>query len=160
MPSFDVVSEVDLHELTNVVDQAAREISTRFDFRGVKAGFELKDNVVTLSAESDYQIEQMLDMLRNKMAKRGIDLSALKSEKVQLLGQRASLQCTIVQGIEAEIARKIVKHVKESKLKVQAAIQGEKLRVTGAKRDDLQKVIAELRKGDFGLPLQFNNFRD
>lgn len=160
MPSFDVVSEVDLHELTNAVDQAAREISTRFDFRGVKAGFELKDNVVTLSAESDYQIEQMLDMLRNKMAKRGIDLSALKSEKVQLVGQRASLQCTIVQGIEAEIARKIVKHVKESKLKVQAAIQGEKLRVTGAKRDDLQKVIAELRKGDFGLPLQFNNFRD
>ncbi len=160
MPSFDVVSEVDLHELTNAVDQAAREISTRFDFRGVKAGFELKDNVVTLNAESDYQIEQMLDMLRNKMAKRGIDLSALKSEKVQLVGQRASLQCTIVQGIEAEIARKIVKHVKESKLKVQAAIQGEKLRVTGAKRDDLQKVIAELRKGDFGLPLQFNNFRD
>lgn len=160
MPSFDVVSEVDLHELTNAVDQATREIGTRFDFRGVDATFALKDNVVTLSADSDYQIQQMLDLLRGKMAKRGIDLSALKADKVELVGKRASLKCTIVQGIETEIARKIVKYVKELKIKVQAAIQGDKLRVTGAKRDDLQKVIAELRKGDFGAPLQYNNFRD
>jgi len=161
MPTFDVVSEVDLHELTNAVDQASREIGTRFDFRGVDATFELKDNVVTLAAESDYQLEQMLDMLRNKMAKRGIDLASLKpADKPERVGKKATLKCSIVQGIEVELSRKIVKHVKELKMKVQAAIQGDKLRVTGAKRDDLQKVMAELRKGEFGVPLQFDNFRD
>lgn len=161
MPSFDVISEVDLHELTNAVDQASREIGTRFDFRGVEATFELKDNVITLSADSEYQVDQMLDMLRNKVSKRGIDLSSLKpADKTEVVGRKATLKCTIVQGIETEISRKIVKHVKELKMKVQAAIQGDKLRVTGAKRDDLQKVMAELRKGDFGVPLQFDNFRD
>lgn len=161
MPSFDVVSEVDQHELTNAVDQASREIGTRFDFKGVDASFELKENVITLNAEAEFQITQMLDMLKGKLVKRGIDITALKpDEKVETVGQKASLKCTIVQGIETDIARKIVKHVKELKMKVQAAIQGDKLRVTGNKRDDLQAVIAELRKADFGLPLQFNNFRD
>jgi uncharacterized protein YajQ (UPF0234 family) len=161
MPSFDVVSEVDQHELTNAVDQASREIGTRFDFKGVDASFELKDNVITLNAEAEFQINQMLDMLKGKLVKRGIDIAALKpAEKVEIVGQKASLKCTIVQGIETDIARKIVKHVKDLKMKVQAAIQGDKLRVTGNKRDDLQTVIAELRKADFGLPLQFNNFRD
>lgn len=161
MPSFDVVSEVDQHELTNAVDQATREITTRFDFKGVKASFELKDNVITLTAEVEFQIQQMLDILKAKLVKRGIDLAALKpDDKIEEVGQRATLKCTIVQGIEADIARKIVKHVKDLKMKVQAAIQGDKLRVSGNKRDDLQAVIAELRKGDFGLPLQFNNFRD
>lgn len=161
MPSFDVVSEVDQHELTNAVDQATREITTRFDFKGVDASYAMKDNVITLSAAADMQIEQMLDILRNKLGKRGIDQAALKrGDHIEKMGMKAILKCTIVQGIETEIARKIVKHVKESKLKVQAAIQGDKLRVTGAKRDDLQKVIADLRKGDFGVPLQFNNFRD
>lgn len=161
MPSFDVVSEVDQHELTNAVDQASREIGTRFDFKGVDASFELKDNVITLNAEAEFQINQMLDMLKGKLVKRGIDIAALKpAEKVEIVGQKASLKCTIVQGIETDIARKIVKHVKDLKMKVQAAIQGDKLRVSGNKRDDLQTVIAELRKADFGLPLQFNNFRD
>lgn len=161
MPSFDVVSEVDQHELTNAVDQASREIGTRFDFKGVDASFELKDNAITLNAEAEFQINQMLDMLKGKLVKRGIDIAALKpAEKVEIVGQKASLKCTIVQGIETDIARKIVKHVKDLKMKVQAAIQGDKLRVTGNKRDDLQTVIAELRKADFGLPLQFNNFRD
>ena len=161
MPSFDVVSEVDQHELTNAVDQASREIGTRFDFKGVDANFELKENVITLSAEAEFQINQMLDMLKGKLVKRGIDIAALKpDEKVETVGQKATLKCTIVQGIETDIARKIVKHVKELKMKVQAAIQGDKLRVSGNKRDDLQTVIAELRKAEFGLPLQFNNFRD
>jgi uncharacterized protein YajQ (UPF0234 family) len=161
MPSFDVVSEVDQHELTNAVDQASREVTTRFDFKGVDATFEFKDNVITLSAKSDFQIEQMLDILRNKVVKRGIDLASLKrGDKIEVVGQKATLKCSVVQGIEAEIARKIVKHVKELKMKVQAAIQGDKLRITGAKRDDLQKAIAELRRGEFGVPLQFDNFRD
>jgi len=161
MPSFDVVSEVDQHELANAIDQATREIGTRFDFRGSDASFELKDNVVTLHAESEFQIDQMMDILRAKLVKRGIDLASLKpADKVELAGMKATLKCTIVQGIEADISRKIVKHVKDLKIKVQAAIQGEKLRISGAKRDDLQKVMAELRKGEFGLPLQFDNFRD
>jgi uncharacterized protein YajQ (UPF0234 family) len=161
MPTFDVVSEVDQHELTNAVDQASREMGTRFDFKGSDCSFELKDNVITLTAESEFQIEQMLDILKGKLVKRGIDISALKSgDDIVTVGKKAILKCTIVQGIEAEIARKIVKHVKDLKMKVQIAIQGDKLRVTGKKRDDLQDVIAVLRKGEFGLPLQYDNFRD
>jgi len=161
MPSFDVVSEVDQHELTNAVDQASREIGTRFDFKGVDASFELKDSVVTLNADAEFQINQMMDILKAKLVKRGIDITSLKpDEKVEVVGQKATLKCTIIQGIEAEIARKIVKHVKDLKMKVQIAIQGDKLRVTGNKRDDLQAVIAVLRKGEFSLPLQYDNFRD
>jgi len=160
MPTFDVVSEVDTHELTNAVDQASREIGTRFDFKGADCSFELKDNVVTLSAESEFQIHQMEDILKAKMVKRSIDLSSLKPGEIEETLRKVTLKCTIVQGIEAEIARKIVKHVKDLKMKVQIAIQGDKLRVTGKKRDDLQDVIAVLRKGEFGLPLQYDNFRD
>ena len=160
MPSFDVVSEVDMHELTNAVDQASREISNRFDFKGVNATIELKEKVITLSAQVDFQVEQMLELLRNKMVKRGIDISTLKRGNMEVLGQKATLKCDVQQGIETETAKKIVKHVKELGMKVQASIQGDKLRVTGNKRDDLQKVIAVLRQQQFGLPLQYNNFRD
>jgi len=160
MPSFDIVSEVDMHEMTNAVDQAAREIGNRFDFKGVNASFELKDNMVILTAEVEFQIHQMLDILQTKMVKRGIDISSLKSADVEIIGQRAVLQATIQQGIESEIARKIVKKVKDQKMKVQVAIQGEKLRVTGKKRDDLQGVMAVIRDENYGLPLQFINFRD
>jgi len=160
MPSFDVVSEVDMHEMTNAVDQAQREMSNRFDFKGVDAAFELSDSEITISAEVDFQTQQMLDILRNKMASRKLDVEALKLGDVEISGQRAILKAAIQQGIESEIARKIVKKVKDLKMKVQVAIQGEKLRVTGKKRDDLQSVMAVLKEDDWGLPLQFNNFRD
>ena len=160
MPSFDIVSEVDMHELTNAVDQAGREISQRFDFKGVDAKYDLKENVITLHAQHEFQIQQMLDMLRNKLAKRKIDVNALKVEAVEQVGNRATQKVIVQQGIETETAKKIVKHVKELKIKVQASIQGDKLRVTGNKRDDLQAVIANLRQQNFGLPLQYNNFRD
>ena len=160
MPSFDVVSEVDMHELTNAVDQASREITNRFDFKGVDATIELKDKVITLTAQIDFQVEQMLELLRNKMVKRGIDISTLKRGDMQQLGQKAFLKCDVQQGVETETAKKIVKQIKELGIKVQASIQGDKLRVTGNKRDDLQKVIAFLRQQNYGLPLQYNNFRD
>ena len=161
MPSFDIVSEVDMHELNNALDQSNREVGTRFDFKGIDASFELnKDLDITVSAEADFQIQQMLEMLRSKMVKRGIDIKSLKEGDVQLVGQKASMLVIVQQGIEAEIARKIVKAVKEAKLKVQTAIQGEKLRVTGKKRDDLQQVMALLKEGGFGVPLQYDNFRD
>lgn len=160
MPSFDVVSEIDMHELTNAVDQASRELSTRYDFRGIDATYDLKDNVITMTAQAEMQIEQMLDLLRNKMAKRKIDVACLKVEALERLGKGASQKVIVQQGVETEIARKIVKHVKELKMKVQIAIQGDELRVTGPKRDDLQQVIANLRQQSFGVPLQFKNFRD
>ena len=160
MPSFDIVSEVDMHELSNAVDQANREISNRFDFKGVDASFELNENVLTITAEVEFQVHQMLDVLQNKMVKRGIDISSLKTADVEMSGQKATMQATVQQGIESEIARSIVKKVKEQKMKVQVAIQGDKLRVTGKKRDDLQAVIAVLKDENYGLPLQYNNFRD
>jgi uncharacterized protein YajQ (UPF0234 family) len=160
MPSFDIVSEVDMHEITNAVDQAAREIGNRFDFKGVDMEFNLKDDVLAISAEVDFQIHQMLDVLQNKMVKRGIEISCLKTAEVNTVGQKATMQVTVQQGIESETARSIVKKVKEKKMKVQIAIQGDKLRVTGKKRDDLQGVIALLKDENYGLPLQYNNFRD
>ena len=161
MPSFDIVSEVDMHELNNALDQSNREVGTRFDFKGTDASFELSnDSDITLSAEADFQIQQMMEMLRSKMVKRGIDIKSLKEGDVQLVGQKAIMIVAVQQGIEADIARKIVKTVKEAKLKVQTAIQGEKLRVTGKKRDDLQQVMALLKEGSFGVPLQYDNFRD
>ena len=160
MPSFDVVSEVDMHEMTNAVDQAQREITNRFDFKGVDASFELTDTEIIMTAEVDFQTQQMLDILRNKMASRKLDVKALKLGEVEISGQRAILKAAVQQGIESETARKIFKKVKDQKMKVQVAIQGEKLRVTGKKRDDLQEVIAVLKEDDWGLPLQFNNFRD
>lgn len=162
MPSFDVVSEINMHEAANAVDQASREIGTRFDFKGVDASFELKEKEgeIVLSSESEFQIEQMLDILKNKMIKRNLDIAALKPGEVEQSGQKATLKATLVQGIDADTGRKIVKKVKDLKMKVQVAIQGDKLRVTGKKRDDLQAVIAVLKDEDWGQPLQFNNFRD
>ena len=161
MTSFDIVSEVDMHEVNNALDQSNREVGTRFDFKGIDASFELtNDSDISVSAESDFQIQQMLEMLRGKMVKRGIDIKSLKEGDVQLVGKKASMIVVVQQGIESEIARKIVKAIKEAKLKVQTAIQGEKLRVTGKKRDDLQQVIALLKESSFGVPLQYENFRD
>ena len=149
-----------MHEMSNAVDQAAREIGTRFDFKGVDASFDLKGNEVTLTAEVEFQIHQMLDILQNKVAKRGIDISSLNAGDVLNVAQKATMHVTVQQGIESETARKIVKKVKDQKMKVQVAIQGDKLRVTGKKRDDLQGVMAVLKDENYGLPLQFNNFRD
>ena len=160
MPSFDVVSEVDMHEVTNAVDQANREVRTRFDFKGTDSSFSRDDAAITLKSESEFQLKQMLDMLQGKLSKRGVDIACLKIADPELAGKEARQLVTIRQGLEKELARKIVKMVKESKLKVQGAIQGDKVRVTGKKRDDLQQIIAVLRDADFDMPLQYDNFRD
>lgn len=160
MPSFDVVSEVDMHELNNAIDQANREVGTRFDFKGINASFTLNESVITLEAEVDFQLQQMLDILKGKLVKRSVDVSSLKVGEVVLSGQRATMPVTVQQGIDADLARKIVKLVKDTKIKVQTAIQGDKLRITGKKRDDLQQVIAMLKDAKLGIPLQYNNFRD
>jgi len=160
MPSFDIVSELDLHEVTNAVDQDNREVGTRFDFKGTQAVFELKEFEVTLIGESAFQLQQMRDVLNPKLAKRGVDLQCLKLGDPEGQGKTLRQTVTLRQGIDATTAKDIVKAIKEAKLKVQAQIQGEQVRVTGKKRDDLQEAIALLRKGDFGLPLQFTNFRD
>ncbi len=160
MPSFDIVSEVDTHEVTNAVDQTNREIGNRFDFKGTGAKVELTDATLTLKSENDFQIKQMLDILHKKMAKRGIDIAALLEGEIEASGNKASLVITVRQGIDQDTARKIVKQIKETKLKVQASIQGEKVRVNGKKRDDLQAVIEMLRDAGIGLPLQYINFRD
>ncbi|MDX1435073.1 MAG: YajQ family cyclic di-GMP-binding protein [Gammaproteobacteria bacterium] len=160
MPSFDVVSEVDMQEVTNAVDQANREVRTRFDFKGTDSSFTRDGSVVTLKSESEFQLKQMLDMLQGKLAKRGVDIACLAIAEPELLGKEARQAVTIRQGLETELARKIVKSIKESKLKVQGAIQGDKVRVTGKKRDDLQQIIASLRDGGYDMPLQYVNFRD
>ena len=160
MPSFDVVSEVNMHEAANAVDQASREVATRFDFKGVDARIERVEGVITLHAEAEFQLKQMQDMLLPKLARRGIDIKCLKIDPPVISGSKARQVLTLQQGIETVLAKKIVALIKDSKLKVQAAIQGDKLRVTGKKRDDLQEVIAFLRKANLELPLQFNNFRD
>ena len=160
MPSFDVVSEIDMHELTNAVDQTNREIGNRFDFKGVDANVKQETNVLTLEAKVEFQLKQMMDMLVLKLTKRGIDVEALEESKVQETLNRATQIVTVRRGIESDLARKMVKTIKDRKMKVQAAIQGDKLRVTGKKRDDLQKVMALLREAKVGLPLQFVNFRD
>jgi cyclic-di-GMP-binding protein len=160
MPSFDVVSQVDQHELRNSVDQANREFSTRFDFKGSGAHVEQDRQVLMLHASSEFQLKQMLDVLQQKLAKRGVDIACLEVAEAQVSGQQARQQVVVRQGIDDSLARKMVKLIKDSKLKVQAAIQGEELRISGKKRDDLQEVIALLRKAELGLPLQFVNFRD
>ena len=160
MPSFDIVSEVDMHAFTNAVDQANRVIDTRFDFKGVKATFERKDRVVTVCAEAEFQVQQMMDILRGALAKCKIDTRAIKEGDLHVAGNSAKQEITMQHGLETELCRKLVKMVKESKLKVQAAIQGDQVRITGKKRDDLQDVIALLRGSEFEVPLQFENFRD
>lgn len=160
MPSFDIVSEVDLQEIRNAVDQANREVGTRFDFKGVDAQFELGDGVVTLRAEQEFQLNQMMDILRQKLVKRKVDVGCMDIKEPETSLNAARQQVTIKQGIETDVAKKMVKAIKGAKLKVQAQIQGEQVRVTGKKRDDLQQVIALLKGADYGLPLQFSNFRD
>lgn len=160
MPSFDVVSEVDMHELANAVDQANREITNRFDFKGSDAHVEQAESLLTLHASSEFQINQMLDIVYAKLAKRGVDIACMDKGKVEVAGNKARQVLTVRQGIDADLARKIVKMIKDSKVKVQASIQGEQVRITGKKRDDLQETIALLRKANLGLPLQYTNFRD
>ena len=160
MPSFDVVSEVDKHELMNAVDQINREVTTRFDFKGSDAKVVLKDFVMNFEATSDFQLKQMRDIMVNKFSKRNIDTRSLDRGLVEERGLRAYQVITVKQGIGKEDAKKVVKLIKDSKMKVQAAIQGEQVRVTGKKRDHLQEVMAMLKASDIDLPLQFNNFRD
>jgi len=149
-----------MHEAANALDQANREVAGRFDFKGSDARFERAGNVITLVAGSEFQIDQMRDILYNKLSRRGVDIRAAEPGEVQEQGKRAKQAIVLRQGIDQELARQIVKLVKDSRLKVQAAIQGEQVRVTGKKRDDLQAVIAALKQADLGLPLQFTNFRD
>ncbi len=160
MPSFDVVSEFDAHEATNAIDQANREVTNRFDFKGTGSKFVLEENVVNLTSQSEFQLQQMLDILRQKLVKRGIDIACMKEEELEISGNEARQKVILRQGIETSLARDLVKKVKASKIKVQTAIQGEKLRVSGKKRDDLQAVIALLKDADVDLPLQYENFRD
>jgi uncharacterized protein YajQ (UPF0234 family) len=160
MPSFDVVSEVDLQEVRNAVDQANRELATRFDFRKVKASFELGGAEVTLTAEQEFHLQQMMEILRQKLVKRQVDLSCMETKDAICHLNSARQQVVIRQGIDSDTAKAMVKALKASKLRVQAQIQGEQLRVTGKQRDDLQQAMAHLRAGDWGRPLQFNNFRD
>jgi len=161
MPSFDIVSEVNEVELRHAFENANREVATRFDFRGVVASIELKDLSVTLKSESDFQVRQLEDLFRNQCTKRGVSSAGVDIEdKPVHSGKFYSLTMTFKQGIEQPVAKEIIKLIKDNKLKVQASIQGDKVRVTGKNRDDLQECIALLKKSDIELPLQFNNFRD
>jgi len=160
MPSFDVVSEFDAHEASNAIDQANREVTNRFDFKGTGSKYELEEQVITLTSETDFQLQQMMDILRQKLAKRKIDIRCMKEEEPELTGSVARQKVILRQGIDTPLARDLVKKIKTSKIKVQSAIQGEKLRVSGKKRDDLQAVIALLKDVDTDLPLQYENFRD
>lgn len=160
MPSFDVVSELDMHEVTNALDQANREVSNRFDFKGTNSRFERAEHTITMISQSDFQLKQMLEMLQMRLAKRGVDIACMQIEEPVVSGQEARQTVTLREGIDSDLARKLVKLVKERKLKVQAAVQGDKVRVTGKKRDDLQTVIGVLKEADVELPLQYVNFRD
>ncbi len=160
MPSFDVVSEIDMHELANALDQVNREVSTRYDFKGSDASVEHQDSAIKLEAANEFQLDQMRDILHLKITKRGIDIAVLEEGKIETSNLRAKQTLIIKQGVDSVTAKKIVKSIKDSKIKVQASIQGEQVRVNGKKRDDLQSAMQLLREGDINLPLQFNNFRD
>ena len=160
MPSFDVVSEIDHHELKNALDQANREIGTRYDFKGSNSKIDQAANELTLEAESEFQIKQMVPILKEKMSKRDIDVDCLDFADIGEMNKRARQQISVREGLDKDLARKMVKLIKDSKIKVQVAIQGEQLRVNGKKRDDLQQVMQLLREAKLGIPLQFNNFRD
>ena len=160
MPSFDVVSEVNLEEMRNATENSNRELSTRFDFRGVDASFEWKPPAVTVKSEGEYQVDQMVDIFRKQLVKRKIDPQAMDISTPEFSGKVCSKKVTLKEGIEKDVAKKIVKMVKDSKIKVQIAIQGEELRVTGKKRDDLQSVMQLIRESDLGQPFQFKNFKD
>jgi len=160
MPSFDIVSKTDQHEVTNAVDQANRELSTRFDFRGTDARVELASDKITLIAPTEFQLKQIDEILANKLAKRQVDTKALDYKNPHVALNEARQEIDVRQGVNAELAKKIVKLIKESGFKVQSAIQGDHVRVTGKKRDDLQAVIAKLRETKWDMPLQYENFRD
>ena len=160
MPCFDIISEVDTVEIKNAVENSIREISTRFDFRGVEANVELNKEIVKVTSESEFQIDQIVAILRGNLAKRGVDANALERKTVNFSGKTASQNIEFKQGVETTNAKKLVKAIKDAKLKVQVAIQGEKLRVTAKKRDDLQATMALVRAQDLGQPFQFDNFRD
>jgi uncharacterized protein YajQ (UPF0234 family) len=161
MPSFDTVCEADIVEVKNAVDNSAKEIGTRFDFKGTAAAIEIKDKEITLIGDADFQIAQIEDILRNKLTKRNVDVRFLDMGDIQKMGgDKVKRVIKVRNGIESELAKKIQRLIKDSKLKVQAAIQGESVRVTGAKRDDLQAAMALLRKDVTDVPLSFNNFRD
>ncbi len=160
MPSFDIVSEVDTHELTNAVDQANRELGNRFDFKGVEASFVLEKDTIALAAPSEFQLQQMRDILDARLIARKIDPRATEAGDIETNVAGARQKIVVKQGIDRELAKKIQNEIKAAKLKVESQINGEKLRVTGKKRDDLQTVIALLRGKTFDLPLQFENFRD
>jgi cyclic-di-GMP-binding protein len=160
MPSFDVVSELNGHELTNAVDQANRELTQRFDFKDTGAVYELEEHTVTMKAQVDFQLKQMLEILKLRLSKRGIDLAYLDVKDPQITLATAQQQVVFKEGIDQETGRKISRLIKDSKLKVQAALQGDKVRVTGKQRDDLQQAIQLLRSSKIETPLQFNNFRD
>ncbi|MEN5090261.1 YajQ family cyclic di-GMP-binding protein [Pseudomonas protegens] len=161
MPSFDVVSELDKHEVTNAVENAVKELDRRYDLKG-KGSFEFKekDLAVNLTAEAEFQLEAMIEILKLALVKRKIDVQCLEVKDAYASGKVMKQEAVLKEGIDKELAKKIVAHIKDAKLKVQAAIQGEQVRVTGKKRDDLQEAIAALRAKEFGMPLQFNNFRD
>lgn len=160
MPSFDIVSEIDMVEVRNAVDNANRELSTRYDFRGVEASFEFKDDAVVLSAEGDFQLQQMRDMLRGAIVKRKLPANAMSSGDDIRSGKNHKQTITFKQGIDQPTGKKIVKMVKDAKIKVQVSIQGDQLRVNGKKRDDLQAVMALVREAELDQSFQFNNFRD
>ncbi len=160
MPTFDVVSELDMHEVNNAVDQANKEITTRYDFKNTNARFELTDNTVMMKAPSDFQLKQMQDILRLKLSKRGIDVACIEESEPEIALNEARQLLTLRYGLNSELSKKIQKMIKNSKLKVQASIQGDKVRVSGKKRDDLQSVIGLLKEAELDLPLQYTNFRD
>ena len=160
MPSFDVVSEVDLHQLTNAVDQAGRIVGNRFDFKGVEASFEREEHNVVITAEAEFQVTQMEDMLRSALIKCDIDPGAMDCGDPETSGKLVRETVVLLHGLDSSQCKKVVKCIKDAKMKVQAQIQGEQVRVTGKKRDDLQQVMALLREQDIGSPLQFSNFRD
>jgi len=162
MPSFDIVSEVDKTEVRNAVDQTNKEVSTRFDFKGSDARVEQAELVLTVFADNDFQLDQVQDILNGKLSKRGVDIRCLDiSDKVEKIsGNKVKRNCTVKVGVETELAKKIVKHIKDNKMKVQASIQGDAVRVSGKKRDDLQDAIQLIKKGITDFPLQYQNFRD
>jgi uncharacterized protein YajQ (UPF0234 family) len=160
MPSFDVVSEVDIHQLTNAVDQASRIVGNRFDFKGVEASFEREERSVVLTAEAEFQVNQMEDMLRSALIKCDIDPGAMDCGELQVTGKLVRQTIVLRHGLDSTQCKALVKKIKEAKMKVQAQIQGDQVRVTGKKRDDLQQVMALLRGDDMEAPLQFTNFRD
>jgi len=160
MPSFDVVSDFDAQEARNAVDQANREVDTRFDFKGTGSKYAIEADLITMKSQTDFQLQQMLDILRQKLAKRGINIACMDVQKPELALNEARQRVILKSGIDSMLAKKLVKTIKGSKLKVQAAVQGDKLRISGKKRDDLQAAIALLKDQDVELPLQYENFRD